>query len=120
MLTYHFAVHSDTSVEDLGFMGLDGDNAAADFGEQIIRELLLEDHGKPAPTGAESPPSSKAVARSIRRSSSFSQVKASNSLRPAIWLRPESYSNELRKPATPPLPWLWARRTIPTCLQSSE
>jgi hypothetical protein len=46
MLTYHFAVHSDTSVEDLGFMGLDGDNAAADFGEQIIRELLLEDHGK--------------------------------------------------------------------------
>ena len=46
MLTYHFAVHSDTSVEDLGFMGLDGDNAAVDFGEQIIRELLLEDRGR--------------------------------------------------------------------------
>jgi hypothetical protein len=46
MLTYHFAVQSDTKVEDLGFMGLDGDNAAAAFGEQIIRELLIEDPGK--------------------------------------------------------------------------
>jgi hypothetical protein len=46
MLTYHFAVHSDTKMEDLGFMRLDGDNAAVAFGEQIIRDLLIEDHGK--------------------------------------------------------------------------
>jgi hypothetical protein len=46
MITYHFAVHSDTNVEDLGFMGLDGDDEAVGFGEQIIRELLIEDPGK--------------------------------------------------------------------------
>src|SRR5262245_49716686 len=36
-----------------------------------------------------------------------------------MWSRPECYSNELRRPATPTLRWLWVRRTIPSRLQMS-
>jgi hypothetical protein len=57
--------------------------------------------------------------RLIRRRSSFSCNKANNSLRPAMWSRPESYFNELRRPAMRTPQWHWALRTIPLCLPSS-
>src|SRR6266480_6047996 len=36
-----------------------------------------------------------------------------------MWSRPEAYSNEPLRPATPTLRWRWAGRTTPSCLQSS-
>jgi hypothetical protein len=54
----------------------------------------------------------------IPRKSSFSQDKASNSLRQAIWSRRGSYCKELLKPAMPPLRPRWERRMIPMCWQS--
>src|SRR5712691_1570966 len=85
---------------------------------QCPRERPWPCHSRPGP-GLSLRPRAKPFARLIRRSSSFSQDKASNWLRLAIWLRPGSYSSELRKPAMLALRWLWGRRTIPTCLQSS-
>src|SRR5881396_2502166 len=36
-----------------------------------------------------------------------------------MWSRPESYFNELRRPAMRTPQWHWALRTIPLCLPSS-